>query len=193
MFISLIFGCISHGLDIALTTFFYLWLPSMIQAHVLLLHFIFMLCRLCGFEIIPPKPTYSYIKTRLRHYYKIARRIFVPKRSRRRPRLKKRFVKFRRRRLPFHVVIRCRRRTSVHLPTLDGRRVPTLRSRRHRCWRRRKVNSKLRHRIRRVVNHEFFLNLRGQSLPSPISTPYSDEKLAEFCERQDFLAPLKLF
>ena len=142
---------------------------------------------------MPPKLTYVYFKTRLRRYYYNTCQLFVPKRPRHRPRLKKCFVKFRRRQLPFHVVIRCRRRTSVHLPTLDGQRVPTLRSRRHRRWRRRKVKSKLRHWTRRVIHHEFFLDLKGQSPPSPISILYSSEELAAFCERQDFLAPLTGF
>ena len=50
------FGCISHGLDIVLTTLFYLWLSSMIQVHVLLLQFIYVLFRLCKFKYIPSKP-----------------------------------------------------------------------------------------------------------------------------------------
>ena len=173
---------------------FYLWAPSVMQGVLLLIHFGYALVQLG--ELPPRKIIIRNYRTRMRHIYFNLRRWLDPERNpryRERTRKRKwtRFRRFRRRRLAFHMLNRCRQRKSVHTPTLDGRRVPTQRSRRHRCWRRRKTASKSRQLRRRVFHHEFFLRVRAAR--KPLDEVCSDERLDAFCKTTDFLTPMKMF
>ena len=58
---------------------------------------------------------------------------------------RKRKKKFRRRRLPYHLVMRCRRRRGQRPRRLDGSTFPSPRSSKHRRWRRRNLCN--RHRL----------------------------------------------
>ena len=112
----------------------------------------------------PARVVLQNCRTRLKRYYFDVRRWFWPTlypRNRRKKRIRVKLRGFHRRRLALDLVKRCRRRRSVHAPTLDGRRDPSWRSRMHRRWRRRNLRS--RHRLwkRQVVNHEHFLNGKG--------------------------------
>ena len=55
------------------------------------------------------------------------------------------------------------------------------------------MKHKLHHWKCHIVNHEFILDLKGQSLHLLISTSYSSEEMAAFCKRQNVLAPINLF
>ena len=122
----------------------------------------------------------------------ICRAMHPPRRRRRRSRpWFRRARKFRRRRLPYHLVLRCRRRSSNRPPCLSGSRRPTPTSRRHSRWRRRRLARKLRLWHRRVMDHEFFLS--GATPKFNLHLPFSEATLNKFCEQTDFLGTMKLF
>lgn len=65
----------------------------------------------------------------------------LPKRKKRKKKCKRnwrnRVKRFHRRKLPYHLVLRCRRRDGQRPPRLDGSRFPSPRCSKHRRWRRR--------------------------------------------------------
>ena len=154
-------GCIDHFLTIFWGCIFILWLPWKFQGPCILIQFMLVFFWLG--EIPPPKLLHRNLKTRMRHIYFNVRRMFDPEgfpRHHKHIRRKKlvKLGRFRRRRMAYHMVHRCCRRRFVDTPALDGRFVPTQRSRRHRRWKGRNNKARHRHWVRRVVNHEFFLN-----------------------------------
>jgi len=74
---------------------------------------------------------------------------------------------------------------------LDGRQVETDSTRSHRRWRRRNLRSSQRLWRHRAVDHEFFL--RGKPTRSPVIPAIPEKTVSEFCEKGDFLAPMRLF
>ena len=104
------------------------------------------------------------------------------------PRLK-RELKFRRRRLPYHLVMRCRRRRGQRPRRLDGSTFPSPRSSKYRRWRRRNLRSRRRMWRRRVIDHEFFLQPNASDAGKfKVGGEISDDVLSEFCEHADFLS-----
>ena len=145
--LNFICKCLDFGNLIFWNCVICLWLPSRAQGPFLLVQFLSVLM-LLG-EIPSPESVPRNWKTRLRHFYFDCRRWAFPEHYPRHPiriRRKKRVQlrSFRRQRLAYHLVNRCNRRQSNHSPTLDGRRVPTRSSRRHRRWQGR--NNKAQHR-----------------------------------------------
>jgi hypothetical protein len=97
--------------------------------------------------------------------HKICTSAFVPRRHRKaRPRWK-RERKYRRRRLAYWLVRRCRRRRGNRPPKLDGSTFVSPATAKHRRWRRRKARAKARLWRRRVVEHEFFCNRTHHGRP----------------------------
>ena len=115
----------------------------------------------------------------------------------------KRERKFRRRKLAYHLVVRCRRRVGNFPRRLDGTYFPSPMSTKHRRWRRRRLHSRYHLWRRRVVDHEFFLNAR-QGTSSPFddilcstsssfkpNDGFPDDILCRFCEQVDLLSPMR--
>lgn len=100
--------------------------------------------------------------------------------------------KFRRRRLHYHLVHRCRRRSGNRPPRMNGERFDSPLDTKHRRWRRRKAKSKARIWKRRVVDHEFFLS--GKPYRFELTGQIDDQLLNEFCfgSNRDFTKLSKL-
>ena len=105
----------------------------------------------------------------------------------------KRERKFRRRKLAYHLVVRCRCHVGNRPRRLDGTYFPYPMSTKHRRWRRRRLCNRCRLWRRRVVDHEFFLNARqGTRSPFEPNDGFPDDILCRLCEQVDFLSPMRL-
>ena len=144
-------------------------------------------------ELPPARVILWNWKARLKRCYFEVRHWFWPRlypRNRRKKRIKVRLRRFHRRRFVLGLVKRCRRRRSVHAPNLDGRRAPSRRSMMHRRWRERNLRSRHRSWMRRVVNHEHFLNGK-RKINRYVSKSISEESLQKLCRSSDFLSPIQ--
>jgi len=107
-----------------------------------------------------------------------------PRRKKRRTGSRRRkYVRFRRRALPYHLVLRCRSRIGNRPPRLDASSFPSPDSSAHRRWRRRNKRARRRMWKRRVVDCEFFLKPTTDGrfhLPTPFSSDTIDAFLDNY-------------
>ena len=100
--------------------------------------------------------------------------------------------KFRRRKLAYNLVVRCRRCVSIRPRRLDGTYFPSPMSTKHRRWRRRRFRNRYRLWRRRMVDHKFFLNAKkGKRSPFKPNEGFPDDIICRFCEQVDFLSPMR--
>ena len=137
--IALLLQCMDYLLGIFASVNLCLWVSHTLQSIVILLLFIISII---NFGHTTPNLTFWRDTSR--------------KQRRARPTWK-RWKKFRRRRIAYHLVMLCHRHQGNRPRRMDGTRFPSPISTRHRRWRRRNLRS--RHQLwkRRVLQHEFFL------------------------------------
>ena len=96
-------------------------------------------------------------------------------------------INFRRRRLPYHLVMRCRRRISHRPPTLHACSCPPRRSGNYTRWRRRRRRPTAQDHEdmwkRCAAEHQSFLS--GEPPDFNLNLPFSEDTLEQFCHGKD--------
>ncbi len=99
-------------------------------------------------------------------------------RKRKRPRShRNRFKKFHRRALPYHLVLRCRRRQGNRPSRMDGTSFPSTQDQAHRRWRRRNVRARRRYRYKQAMK-AFYSNVTDGRFAQPTWSVDIDDFLA---------------